>query len=170
MRDKLPETDTLRSDYEIPPRPFRESPERRDQRIRKHVAQAQEYWAKGALCLREDDMCQAAEKGWGTVAQLTKAVATLKGWNHYDHTAIRDCAYELADENPNQELDTIRGIQAAEHLHGQFYEVYMTRRAVEVGLEDVEPPLEILWGLIPGEYTGGGLFGGTSEFDGSSEK
>ena len=32
----------------MPPRPFRESPERRDQRIRKHVAQAQEYWAKGA--------------------------------------------------------------------------------------------------------------------------
>ena len=66
-----------------------------DQRIRKHVAQAKEYWAKGAEHLREEDTCQAAEKGWGTVAQLTKAVATLKGWNHYDHDAIRDCVYEL---------------------------------------------------------------------------
>ena len=142
----------------MPPRPFRESPERQDQRIRKHVAQAKEYWAKGAEHLREEDTCQAAEKGWGTVAQITKAVATLKGWNHYDHVAIRDCAYELAEENPSQEREIIRGIRAAEHLHGQFYEVYMTLRTVELALEDVVPLLEILWGLLPEEYTGGGTF------------
>ena len=35
-------------------------------RIRKHVAQAKEYWTKGAEHLREQDTCQAAEKGWGT--------------------------------------------------------------------------------------------------------
>ena len=62
----------------MPPRPFRETPERQNQRIRKHVAQAQEYWAKGAEHLLEQDLCQAAEKGWGAVAQLTKAVATFE--------------------------------------------------------------------------------------------
>ena len=142
----------------MPPRPFRESPERQDQRIRKHVAQAKEYWAKGAEHLREEDTCQAVEKGWGTVAQITKAVATLKGWNHYDHVAIRDCVYELAEENPSQGPEIIRGIRAAEHLHGQFYEVYMTLRTVELALEDVVPLLEILWGLLPDEYTGGSAF------------
>ncbi len=86
----------------MPPRPRRESPERQDQRIRKHVAQAKEYWAKGAEHLREQDICQAAEKGWGTVAQITKAVATLKGWNHCDHIAVRECVYELAEENPSR--------------------------------------------------------------------
>lgn len=140
------------------PRPFRETPYRRDQRIRKHVAQAQEYWAKGHAHLREQDTCQAAEKGWGTVAQLTKAVATLRGWNHYDHVAIRDSLYALAEENQSQELQIIRGTRAAEHLHGHFYEVYMTQRTVEVALEDVLPLLEILWGLLPDEYTGGGTF------------
>ena len=142
----------------MPPRPFRESPERRDQRIRKHVAQAKEYWAKGAEHLREQDTCQAAEKGWGAVAQLTKAVGTLRGWNHYDHVAIRDCLYALAEENASQELQMIRGTRAAEHLHGHFYEVYMTQRTVEVALEDVVPTLEILWALLPDEYTGGGAF------------
>ena len=142
----------------MPPRPFRESPERRDQRIRKHVAQAQEYWAKGAEHLREQDICQAAEKGWGTVAQLTKAVATLKGWNHYDHVDIRDCVYELAEENPGQSGDIHRGFRAAEHLHGQFYEVFMTPTTVHYALLDVVPLLEILWGILPGQYTSGGTF------------
>ena len=139
----------------MPPRPYRESPERRAQRIRKHVAQAREYWAKGAEHLREQDICQAAEKGWGTVAQLTKAVATLRGWNHYDHEAIRECAREIRAEHPNQELEIIRGMRAAEHLHGQFYEVFMDLQTVEAALLDVTPLLEILWGLLPEDYTGG---------------
>ena len=142
----------------MPPRPHRESPERQARRIRKHVAQAREYWAKGAQHLAEKDTCQAAEKGWGTVAQLTKAVATMKGWDHYDHAAVRDCLYAIAEENQNQELQVIRGTRAAEHLHGHFYEVFMTQRTVEVALGDVTPLLEILWGLLPDEYTGGGTF------------
>ena len=142
----------------MPPRPHRESPERREQRIRKHAAQAREYWAKGAEHLRENDLCQAAEKGWGTVAQLTKAVATLRGWNHYDHEAVRECVREIRSEHPNQELEIIRGMRAAEHLHGQFYEVFMDLQTVEAALQDAIPLLEILWGLLPGEYTGGGAF------------
>lgn len=142
----------------MPPRPRRESPERRDQRIRKHVAQAKEYWAKGAEHLREQDICQAAEKGWGTVAQITKAVATLKGWNHYDHIAIRECVLALADENPDLEREIYRRLLVAEGLHGQFYEIYMTQRTVEIALEEIAPLLEILWGLLPGEYTGGSTF------------
>ena len=144
----------------MPPRPRREGPERRDQRIRKHVAQAREYWAKGAEHLREQDICQAAEKGWGTVAQLTKAVATLRGWNHYDHVAIQECVTALAEENPGRQRDIFLGMQAAESLHGQFYEVYMTIPRLEVALETLEPLLEILWAFLPGEYTGGGAFSG----------
>ena len=142
----------------MPPRPFRESPERRGQRIRKHVAQAKEYWTKGAEHLREQDICQAAEKGWGTVAQLAKAVATLRGWNHYDHIAVRECVIALAEENPNQEREIRRGILIAEALHGQFYEIYMDLGNVKVALEEITPLLEILWGLLPEEYTGGSTF------------
>ena len=142
----------------MPPRPRRESPERRDQRIRKHVAQAREYWAKGAQHLREQDICQAAEKGWGTVAQLTKAVATLRSWDHYDHIAIRECVLALAGENPDLEREIYRRLLVAEGLHGQFYEIYMNQRTVEIALEEIAPLLEILWSLLPGEYTGGGAF------------
>ncbi len=34
----------------------------------------------------------------------------------------------------------------------------MTLRTVELALEDVVPLLEILWGLLPDEYTGGSTF------------
>ena len=142
----------------MPPRPRRESPERQAQRIRKHVAQAREYWAKGQAHLGEQDICQAAEKGWGTVAQLTKAVATLRGWDHYDHIAVRECILALANENPESKREILRRLLIAEGLHGQFYEIYMTQETVEVALDDLEPLLEILWSLLPEDYTGGGTF------------
>ena len=144
----------------MPPRPRRERPDRQDQRIRKHVAQAREYWDKGRQHLLEQDICQAAEKGWGTVAQLTKAVATLRGWDHYDHTAIQECITALAEEIPARQRDIFLGMQAAESLHGQFYEVYMTLPRAEVALETLVPLLQILWGQLPSDYTGGGTFAG----------
>ena len=142
----------------MPPRPHRESPERQARRIRKHVGQAQEYWSKGHVHLREQDISQAAEKGWGTVAQLTKAVATMRGWDHYDHIAVRECVIALAEENPTRGREIRRGLLIAEGLHGQFYEVYMDFGSVQVALEDIVPLLEILWGFLPEEYTGGGTF------------
>ena len=143
----------------MPPRPRRESPERRDRRIRKHVAQAREYWNKGCSApARAGPIPQAAEKGWGTVAQLTKAVATLRGWDHYGHEAIRDCVYALADENDSQQRQIRRGLLVAEGLHGHFYEVFMDLRAAELAMEDIIPLLEILWALLPDDYTGGGAF------------
>ena len=144
----------------MPPRPRRESLERQAQRIRKYVAQAREYWAKGHQHLLEQDTCQAAEKGWGTVAQLTKAVATLRGWDHYDHIAIRECVLALANENPESKREILRRLLIAEGLHGQFYEIYMTQETVEVALDDLEPLLEILWNLLSDDYTGGEAFTG----------
>ena len=138
----------------MPPRMRRpEAPARRDARIRKHIAQAREYWTKAPAYLAEGDLCQAGEKGWGAVAQLTKAVATLRSWEHYGHVAIQEAVTALAEESTEQ-METIRdGLAAAAQLHGNFYEVYMERDATELALTDVSPLLEILWELLPAEYT-----------------
>ena len=139
----------------MPPRIRRETPARQDARIRKHTAQARDYWSKWPAHLAEGDLCQAGEKGWGTVAQLTKAVATLRGWDHYDHVAIQEAITALAEESPAQ-IDVIYdGLGAAEQLHGNFYEVYMTPYRAELALARVRPLLEILWNLLPNEHTGG---------------
>ena len=142
----------------MPPRIRREPPQRRDTRIQKHIAQARDYWSKWPAHLDEGDLCQAGEKGWGAVAQLTKAVATLRQWDHYDHVAIREIITTLIDENPQQAVEIARGLRAAESLHGNFYEVYMTPFLAQTALDDTRPLLEILWGLLPAEYTGGGSF------------
>ena len=142
----------------MPPRTRREPPARRNARIRKHLDQARDYWSKWPAHLAEGDLCQAGEKGWGTVAQLTKAVATLRGWQHYDHVAIQEALTALAEESPAH-IDIIYdGLGAAEQLHGNFYEVYMTPYRAALALEKVSPLLEILWELLPDEYTSGVSF------------
>ena len=142
----------------MPPRIRRETPARRDARISKHTAQARDYWSKWPAHLADGDLCQAGEKGWGTVAQLTKAVVTLRGWEHYDHVAIQEAITALAEESPAQ-IDVIYdGLSAAEQLHGNFYEVYMTPYRAASALEKVRPLLEILWGLLPDQYTRGVSF------------
>ena len=143
----------------MPPRMRRaEAPARRDARIRKHLAQAREYWSKWPAHLAEGDLCQAGEKGWGAVAQLTKAVATLRSWEHYDHVAIQEAVTALMGELPHQAAAIDRGLSAAERLHGNFYEVFMTAERAEFALAEVRLLLDILWELLPAEYTGGASF------------
>ena len=136
----------------MPPRIRNETPARREARIRKHLAQAKDYWRKAPLELAQGDICQAGEKGWGAVAQLTKAVATMRGWHHYDHVAIRETLTALAEAMPAQSNDIYRGLRAAEALHGNFYEVYMTPELARFDLSEAQPLLEILWSQLPDEY------------------
>ena len=137
----------------MPPRTARrESPARRDARIRKHLAQAKDYWRQAPLELAQGDVCQAGEKGWGAAAQLTKAVASLRGWQHYDHVAIREAITALAETTPAQAHAIYRGLRAAEALHGNFYEVYMTPELARFDLSEVQPLLEILWRQLPDAY------------------
>lgn len=81
---------------------------------------AREHWVKAPQYLADGDVKQASEKGWGTVAQLTKAVVTLRGWEHYGHVAIREAVQALAAEQSEQSERIRRGLNAAESLHGNF--------------------------------------------------
>lgn len=138
----------------MPPRTRRETPTRRDVRIRKHLPKAKEYWSKWPEYLAEDDLCQAGEKGWGAVAQLAKAVATHRGWNHFGHEEIRTVIRQIADESDNR--DTIRrSLMHAEMLHGNFYEINLDRVDTELALTDAKFLMSVLWNLLPQEYTGG---------------
>ena len=142
----------------MPPRTRREPPARQEARIRKHLAQAREYWRQAPLELAPGDICQAGEKGWGTVAQLTKAVATCRGWYHYDHVAIQEAITALARDLPAEAEHIYRGKGAAERLHGNFYEVHMDADDARFALADTQPLLQILWNRLPDRYTGGITF------------
>lgn len=61
-------------------------------------------------------------------------------------------------ELPEQALKIDRGLRAAEGLHGNLYEVYMNVERARYALEDARPLLDILWVLLPEQYTGGASF------------
>ena len=144
----------------MPPRTRREAPDRRDARIHKHLEIAADYWAKCPLYLDAGDLRQAGEKGWGTVAQLTKVVATLRGWEHFDHVAIKEAVLAVAAEMPDAAAtqQVRNGFNAAESLHGNFYESHLDQDHIAFNLTAITELLDTLWEQIPANYTGGASF------------
>ena len=152
----------------MPPRIRRESPSRREARIRKHLPKAREYWARWPAYLAADDLCQAGEKAWGAVVQLTKVVATDRGWQHYGHEEIRAAIRAIADASPDEPAIR-RALLAAESLHGNFYEIHLDRRGTELAIEDAAFLMQTLWDLLPEQYTGGITFAQWMATDPKSE-
>lgn len=141
----------------MPPKLHRETPDRRDERIRTHLPKAREYWSKWPAYLADDDLCQTGEKVWGAVAQLTKAVAAHRGWSHFSHVEIRSVIRQIADES-DAEPAIRRALWYSESLHVNFYEIQLDRRGVELGLEDATFLLQTLWNELPDAYTDGLTF------------
>ena len=70
--------------------------------------------------LEAGDLCQASEKAWGAAAQVVKAAAAMRGWEHDQHRYLWIAARELSNEAGNQEIHDLFG--AAHNLHVNFYE------------------------------------------------
>ena len=138
----------------MPPAVHTEEPALRDQRVRKHLRQSREYWLKCPTYLAEGDLCQAGEKGWGAFAQITKAVASHRGWRHFSHMEVLTAARQIADESddPNSLRESIG---FARTMHTNFYEVDLDQTDTEIGLNHVDFLLRTFWLLLPERYAGG---------------
>ena len=139
---------------------FHQTASHQDARIGKHLFLARAFWAKWPGYLAKGDLYRARANGWSAVAELATALAIRRGWEYCDHDAIRDTVTALAHEMPSEEqtLAVLRGLWAAESLHGKFYEVAMNPELAKYAFADVQPLLSILWNLLPDEYTGGVSF------------
>ncbi len=82
------------------------------------------------------DLQQASEKGWGAAAQMMKAIAHDRGWEHNRHRHLHRVASRLRAELGDR--DIYRLFAVAETLHANFYENQMARRDIEEALLDVE--------------------------------
>ena len=96
---------------------------------RQLLAQARTELAAG-------DVRQASEKGWGAAAQIVKAIADQRGWEHKSHRHIWLAVRRLTDENPHLGLTTL--FRAANHLHSNFYENIDSAADVAGALDEVE--------------------------------
>ena len=138
----------------MPPATYTESPASRDERIGKHLAKCREYWLKCPAYLEEGDLCQAGEKAWGAVAQMTKAVASERSWRHFRHAELLEAIREIADRSDN--TGEIRdAIEIVRSMHTNFYEVDLDRIAVERGMARAAMLLETFWRLPPERHAGG---------------
>ena len=50
-----------------------------------HIELARDFLAKSKVYLRDGDLRQASEKGWGAAAHMAKAVAATNGREHEHH-------------------------------------------------------------------------------------
>ena len=104
------------------------------------------FMAKAWKYLAEDDLRQASAKGWGAAAQMVKCVAQRRGWRYSNHPLLFTVIDRLADEAGDRRLGTL--FLTAISLEMNFYEGWMSRTAVESGLQGVSELVERLDALL----------------------
>ena len=82
--------------------------------------------------LEKGDLPQASEKGWGAAAQILKAIAQERGWDHFTHRDLYRVVGELVEETGDAQFAVL--FNSAGFLHTNFYENGYTPRAVEASL------------------------------------
>ena len=96
-------------------------------------------WTRG-------DVVQASEKGWGAAAQMIKAVAEQRGWQHNNHARLYQIVDALVQETKDAQLANL--FHVAGNLHTNFYENWATANLVDSGLDDVQLFVEKLESLL----------------------
>ena len=99
------------------------------ERIQYHTATGSDYLAKAWTYLDADDLNQASEKGWGAAAQMVKAAAEARDWNHDGHRQLWQAVNRLSEETGDQDIGHLFAI--ASSLHVNFYDGLMPRELVE---------------------------------------
>ena len=103
-----------------------------------YVAASYELMGKAHDYLRQGDLRQASEKGWGAAAQMVKAVA--ENWRgsgvvHGRHQDLRALVAGLATAEREPDLDM--SFHAAQDLHENFYENNLSSYIVDLDLRQV---------------------------------
>ena len=82
--------------------------------------QSREFLDRSRRYLKDDDLHQASEKGWGAAAWMAKAVATAQGWQYDKHEHFGEAMYLARQKIGENRLNDLR--KTANDLHGNFYQ------------------------------------------------
>ena len=107
-----------------------------------YANQSREFIALAHQELEQGDLLQASEKAWGAAAAAIKAVAEMRGWQHYAHTLIRAAAWRISREYRRPQIMGM--IARANDLHQNYYEYYLAEEEVAEGIDEVTELLAIL--------------------------
>ena len=114
-----------------------------------HRDQSRVYLEQAKEELRNGELLQASEKGWGAASQIVKAVAEERGWEHNGHWFLHDAVSSLVAETGDRDLRTL--FSAANQLHTNFYEGWLGQSAVAQCLDEVERFVEKVEALLERE-------------------
>jgi len=96
--------------------------------------------------LAQGDLRQASEKGWGAAAQMVKAVAERRGWEHNGHAFLFEAVRRVVNETRDTRVGELFHI--ANSLHINFYENWLPEDLVRSGLDNVNELVERLEQLL----------------------
>lgn len=112
-------------------------------------AQASErFLAQARQKLSAGDLAQASEKEWGATAQMLKAIAEQRGWEHNRHRHYHRIASRLRAETGDGEIRRL--FDTASALHENFHENDTPANEVAERLDDVEALLDKLLPMLTG--------------------
>ena len=106
--------------------------------------QARDFLVRSWAYLREDDLHQASEKGWGAAAWMAKSMAEAQGWQYRRHDEFFQVMSRCEELAGDARVRTYTN--AANSLHGFFYvrKRLLAPTTIDNNLSDVEALLDIL--------------------------
>ena len=107
---------------------------------------SQRFLAQAKQELAAGDLQQASEKGWGATAQILKAVAEQRGWEHSQHRHHLVTVSRLRAETGDGDIRRL--FSTARALHENFYENTMSAEDIAESLDDVQALLSKLKPLL----------------------
>lgn len=107
---------------------------------------SERFLAQARAELSVGDLPQASEKGWGAAAQILKAVAEQRGWEHGKHRHLSRVASRLRAELGDGDVFTF--YMVADALHGNFYEDEYADADIAEALDKVEALIDRLSPLL----------------------
>ena len=113
----------------------------------KYQQASERFLAQAGLELAAGDLPQASEKGWGAAAQILKAIAEERGWEHGRHRHYLRIASRLRAETGDGDIR--RWFNTASALHENFYENEMMAADVADGIDDVKALIDKILPLLP---------------------
>ena len=107
---------------------------------------SQRFLAQAKQELAAGDLPQASEKGWGATAQILKAIAEQRGWEHSRHRHYHRSVSRLRSETGDGDIAHLFAVASV--LHENFYEDQMEAHDVAHALVDVEVLMDKLIPLL----------------------
>ena len=107
---------------------------------------SERFMAQARRELADGDLAQASEKGWGAAAQMLKAVAQQRGWEHNRHRHHLVTASRLRSETGDGDIRRLFAVASV--LHENFYENVLPPDEIAENLDDVQALLSKLRPLL----------------------